>query len=206
MKALIYINAFVLGTVLMSLEMLGSRYLGPYFGYTIHIWAALISTVLAALAIGYFLGGRLADRTQSVRILGVVVLIAFVYVMLIPQFLDWICLQVAVMVDNPALGSLIACIALLFLPLMSMAIFTPFGIRLVLSGSGEAGTVSGTIYGISTVGNIFGILFTTFYLIPRFGSRHITYGLATVLLLCALSFVFKSLTTPPSTHHDSPNE
>ena len=187
MKALVYINAFILGAVLMSLEMLGSRYLGPYFGYTIHIWAALISTVLAALAIGYFLGGHLADRSGSTRVLGGVIFLAFGYVAFIPRFLDAICMKVAMLVTDPALGGLIACAAVLFLPLMCLAIFTPFGVRLVLARSGRAGTVSGTIYAVSTIGNIFGILFTTFFLIPRFGSRMITYGLASILLLCSLS-------------------
>lgn len=187
MKALVYINAFILGAVLMSLEMLGSRYLGPYFGYTIHIWAALISTVLAALAIGYFLGGYLADRSGSARVLGGVIFLAFGYVALIPQFLDAICMKVALLVADPAMGGLLACGAVLFPPLMCMAIFTPFGIRMVLARGGRAGTVSGTIYGVSTVGNILGILFTTFFLIPKFGSRMITYGLAAILLLCALS-------------------
>ena len=195
MKALVYINAFLLGTVLMSLEMLGSRYLGPYFGYTIHIWAGLISTVLAALAIGYFLGGYLADRFESAMLLGALVFLASAYVALIPYFLDWVCLRVAFLVEDPAIGGLVACAAILFVPLMSMAIFTPFGIRMVLLRSGKPGTVSGTIYGISTIGNIFGILFTTFYLIPRFGSRSITYGLAMALLLCSLSFVIYSAIT-----------
>jgi hypothetical protein len=59
---IVYVAAFVVGTIVMSFEMLGSRYLNPYFGSGIYTWAALISTVLAALCIGYFLGGWLADR------------------------------------------------------------------------------------------------------------------------------------------------
>ena len=59
----IYAVAFVTGAIVMSFEMLGSRYLNPYFGSGIYTWAALISTVLAALTAGYFLGGWLADRT-----------------------------------------------------------------------------------------------------------------------------------------------
>jgi hypothetical protein len=206
MKALVYVNAFLLGTVLMSLEMLGSRYLGPYFGYTIHIWAGLISTVLAALAIGYFLGGYLADRFESAILLGAVVFLASAYVALIPQFLDWICLRVAFLVEDPAVGGLLACGAILFVPLMCMAIFTPFGIRMVLLQGGRPGTVSGTIYGISTIGNIFGILFTTFYLIPRFGSRSITFGLAVALFVCSLSFFIYSSTTSRNRHVGKENQ
>ena len=72
---IVYLAAFVVGTIVMSFEMLGSRYLNPYFGSGIYTWAALISTVLAALCIGYFLGGWLADRTPSLTVLGLTVII-----------------------------------------------------------------------------------------------------------------------------------
>ena len=57
--AVIYLAAFVTGAIVMSFEMLGSRYLNPYFGSGIYTWASLISTVLAALCVGYFIGGWL---------------------------------------------------------------------------------------------------------------------------------------------------
>ena len=65
----IYTVAFVTGAIVMSFEMLGSRYLNPYFGSGIYTWASLISTVLIALTVGYFLGGTLADRTASPAVL-----------------------------------------------------------------------------------------------------------------------------------------
>jgi MFS family permease len=72
--ALIYAVAFVTSAIVMSFEMLGSRYLNPYFGSGIYTWAALISTVLIALTAGYFLGGALADRTASRAILALTVI------------------------------------------------------------------------------------------------------------------------------------
>ena len=79
---IVYVVAFVVGTIVMSFEMLGSRYLNPYFGSGIYTWASLISTVLAALCIGYFLGGWLADRTPSLTVLGVTVIIGSAYILL----------------------------------------------------------------------------------------------------------------------------
>ena len=64
---MIYLIAFVTGAIVMSFEMLGSRYLNPYFGSGIYTWASLISTVLGALTVGYFIGGWLADRNPSAR-------------------------------------------------------------------------------------------------------------------------------------------
>jgi hypothetical protein len=63
----LYSAAFVTGAIVMSFEMLGSRYLNPYFGSGIYTWLALISTVLAALAVGYFCGGWLRGRESSAR-------------------------------------------------------------------------------------------------------------------------------------------
>ena len=82
----IYLIAFVTGAIVMSFEMLGSRYLNPYFGSGIYTWASLISTVLGALTVGYFIGGWLADRTPSVPVLGATVLFGSVYMLALPLF------------------------------------------------------------------------------------------------------------------------
>ena len=74
--AVIYLAAFTTGAIVMSFEMLGSRYLNPYFGSGIYTWAALISTVLAALTAGYFLGGFIGDRTVSPLVLGAIIALA----------------------------------------------------------------------------------------------------------------------------------
>ena len=66
--------------------MLGSRYLNPYFGSGIYTWASLISVVLAALCIGYFIGGLMADRYPSATVLGTTVLIGSAYILVLPLF------------------------------------------------------------------------------------------------------------------------
>src|SRR5258708_32203208 len=74
-RVVLYAGAFVTGGIVMSFEMLGSRYLNPYFGGGIYTWASLISTVLAALTLGYFAGGVVADRRPPVAVLGAAVLV-----------------------------------------------------------------------------------------------------------------------------------
>jgi spermidine synthase len=172
----------------MSLEMLGSRYLNPYFGSSIYIWAALISTVLLALAVGYFLGGALADRSPFPLFLGIVVLCAAYYIALIPMFYNQLCLYIYNMLPESHVNSLIAAVCVLFIPLLLLGIFSPFAIKLILAYNLSAGRASGRIYGISTLGNIFGTLFTTFFLIPLIGTRLITYVLSALNFLCAFSF------------------
>src|SRR6202046_757993 len=86
--ALIYVNAFAVGCVLMGFEMLGSRYLFPYFGGGIGTWAGLISMVLIALTIGYSLGGSIVDRYPSTRIAAIAIVIAAAYLAAIPIMAD----------------------------------------------------------------------------------------------------------------------
>jgi hypothetical protein len=82
---------------------------------------------------------------------------------------------------------LIASGCLLLVPLSFLGTFSPVAVRLLLRSTEETGRIAGLVYGISTIGNIFGTLFTTFYLIPTIGSREITYVYAAVLAFCALS-------------------
>src|SRR3954451_5454196 len=100
----IYLVAFVTGAIVMSFEMLGSRYLAPAFGAGIYTWAALISTVLAALCAGYFLGGTLADRYPSPAVLASTVAAGSIYMLLLPAFADEIVQFFAWQVDDIRLG------------------------------------------------------------------------------------------------------
>jgi spermidine synthase len=188
-RAAIYLAAFATGAIVMAFEMLGSRYLNPYFGNGIYTWAALISTVLAALTAGYFLGGFLADRTASASVLGAIVALASVYLLLLPGFADAILRLVSESIDDVRLGSLDAALAIMFLPVMLLGVYSPFAVRLVLHATQQSGTVSGTVYGVSTAGSIVGTLGTTFFLIPAIGTRAITLGLGALGLVCGLALI-----------------
>jgi predicted membrane-bound spermidine synthase len=192
--AVIYIVAFVTGAIVMSFEMLGSRYLNPYFGSGIYTWASLISTVLLALTVGYFLGGYLADRTASAGVLALTVVVGSVYLLALPSFAAPVLEFVLADVDDVRAGSLIASLAIMVFPVTFLGMYSPFAIRLLLRSAQSSGRVSGAVYGISTVGSIVGTLGTTFFLIPMIGSRAITLtlgalGVASGLALLALSRV-----------------
>ena len=188
-QAVLLANAFFVGSVLMGFEMLGSRYLFPYFGGGIGTWAGLISTVLAALTIGYFAGGAIVDRHPSPRVITVACLIAAVYLALVPLAADPLMTGIMNDLGYGPTGILVASACLLLVPLSFLGTFSPVAVRLLLRSTEETGRIAGLVYGISTIGNIFGTLFTTFYLIPTIGSREITYVYAAVLALCALSLL-----------------
>src|SRR5271170_4915722 len=104
----IFFNAFVVGGVLMGFEMLGSRYLFPYFGGGIGTWASLISTVLCALAIGYFAGSAIVDRKPSARAMGVAILVAATYLALVPATADQIMSDILESIGDGATATLLA--------------------------------------------------------------------------------------------------
>ena len=195
---IVYVAAFVVGTIVMSFEMLGSRYLNPYFGSGIYTWASLISTVLAALCIGYFLGGWLADRSPSLTMLGLTVIIGSVYILLVPLFAERMLESLLAEIDDVRTGSLVASMAILFFPVTFLGMYSPFGIRLLLRDPKHSGRVSGTVYGINTFGSIVGTLGTTFFLIPMMGSRAITItagiaGIASGLALMAAQRLLRAV-------------
>ena len=174
---IVYVVAFVTGAIVMSFEMLGSRYLGPFFGSGIFTWASLISTVLAALCVGYFLGGTIADRHPSVIVLAGIVAVGSVYLVVLPTFAQPVLQFFVWNIDDIKLGSLLSALAIMFFPVALLGTYSPFAIRLLLPSRANSGLVSGTVYGVSTAGSILGTLGTTFYLIPLIGSRAITFTL-----------------------------
>jgi spermidine synthase len=173
----VYVVAFITGAIVMSFEMLGSRYLGPFFGSGIFTWASLISTVLAALCVGYFIGGALADRHPSVTVLAVIVAVASVYLLVLPAFAQPVLQFFVWNIDDIKLGSLLSALAIMFIPVALLGTYSPFAIRILLPSRRSSGVVSGTVYGVSTAGSILGTLGTTFYLIPIIGTRAITLTL-----------------------------
>lgn len=196
----IYAVAFVVGAIVMSYEMLGSRYLNPYFGSGIYTWASLISTVLGALTVGYFIGGWLADRHPSVLVLGGTVLIGSLYMLVLPVFAQPMLEAVLAGIDDIKTGSLLASMAILFFPVTFFGMYSPFAIRLMLQSPTRSGRVSGAVYGISTIGSIAGTLGTTFFLLPSMGSRALTLSLGAIGAVAALVLIaLPWLTRRPST-------
>lgn len=164
---------FLLGAALMGVEMAAIRIMTPYFGSAIETWACMIATVMLALMAGYYLGGMLADRAPRSEVLGCVVLAAGAYLLAAPYFatpmLDWMLQNVGY--EPPAVLS--ASVALMFIPLTLLSFFSPYAVRLLLTDTQHGGRVAGSVYSITTIGNVVGTLATPLYLMRYFGSRDI---------------------------------
>jgi len=181
--------AAVCGAAVMALEILGSRLLAPDFGSSIYVWGSLIGTFLAALSIGYWIGGVVADRWPSPRLLGCFVLSAAVGTVLLPRVASpttsWVFKQVA----DERTGSLIACVLLFVLPSTFLGTVSPFLIRLAARSVGSMGSLAGQMYAISTIGSIAGTFLTAFYLIAILPVSKILMDIGAVLLLTGLALI-----------------
>ena len=153
---------FVVGTGSLGAEIAAVRLLAPYFGASTIVWANTIGIVLVALSVGYWLGGRLADRHPNMRALCLTALIAAVLLAAVPFAADPL-LNVAVdALDSISagafLGSLVAVLVLVAVPVLLLGTVSPWAIRLGVQTVEEAGTVAGRLYALSTAGSLVGTL------------------------------------------------
>lgn len=186
MLGLLQLTVFVVGAVLLGLEIVGSRVLAPYFGSSIFVWGSLISTFLAGLTLGYYMGGFLADRRPSLMLMAVLILIPGLLTTLLPLLAPVVNRSIASIDFGPRLNPLLATVSLFFLPSVFMGTTSPYAIKLAASSLATIGNTAGSMYAISTAGSILGALLTAFYLIQTIGVRSILYSLGITLVAWAV--------------------
>jgi spermidine synthase len=182
---------FVVGTGSLGAEIAAVRLLAPYFGASTIVWANTIGIVLVALSVGYWLGGRFADRHPHMRGLCLLSLLAAGLLALVPFAADPL-LDVAVealdeISAGAFVGSLIAVLVLVAVPVLLLGAVSPWAIRLAVSNVEEAGTVAGRLYGLSTAGSLVGTLVSALVLIPLVGTRRTFLIFALAIAVTAVS-------------------
>ena len=176
--------AFVGGSVVMVLELIGARILAPYLGNSIFVWTSIIGIILAALSLGYHLGGRLSAQKPTLQTLAGILLVAGVLIT-ITAIIKTPILELASNLGVRG-GSVVATL-LLFAPAsVILGMISPYAIRLKITDVESSGGVAGNLYAISTIGSIVGTFLAGFVLVPLFGSSQLLYGLSGVLILTSL--------------------
>jgi len=180
---------FTVGSASLGAEIAAARLLAPYFGASTLIWANTIATVLVALSAGYAVGGRLADRRTDLRGLCAIVLVAGVLLALVPFIADpFLRLSVRALGSlsvGAFVGSLVAVLVLVAVPVMLLGAVAPYANRLTLTRVAETGTVTGRLYAISTAGSLIGTFSSALVLIPLIGSHRTFIAFALALALVA---------------------
>jgi spermidine synthase len=169
------ILVFVVGMGSLGAEIAAVRLLSPYFGASTIVWANTIGVVLVALSVGYWLGGRAADRHPQRRPLCLVALAAAVLLAAVP-FVSRPLLDLAVSaLDSISagafLGSLLGVLLLVAIPVLLLGMVSPWALRLAVDSVEQAGTVAGRLYALSTAGSLAGTLLSALLLIPAIGTR-----------------------------------
>jgi spermidine synthase len=191
---LLYAVIFVSGGAILALELLASRIMTPYFGVSLYIWTGILSITLVSLALGYWLGGKCAGRGEKPRSLErlsqlfalmpaiaalAIVIACLVYPFLFSPLASWSLVP----------GAFVACLVLLFLPLIATSAMNPLlvaiALRLGKRRSGDAG--AGYVFFVSTIGSVAGVLVTAFGLIPYLSNYTATLVIALVLAAASLT-------------------
>ncbi len=178
--------AILSGMLVMILEMTGARVMAPHLGTSITVWTSLIGVVLGCLALGAWLGGRLADRGASLGRLALILAWAGVGTALTAILHAPVAAAVAAAIINPYLAAVVCASVLFGLPATFFGMVTPYLIRLRIRELSTSGQVVGRLYALSTLGSIVGTFLGGFVLISWFGSTHILLGSSAVLLLLSL--------------------
>jgi spermidine synthase len=184
---------FVVGVASLGCEIAAARLLAPFFGASTIVWANTIATVLLALSIGYWLGGRLADRYPHTRGLVLLCFVAATLLGLVPfaadPFLELSVDAFDAIAVGAFAGSLAGVLVLIALPVMLLGAASPWAIRLRLEHVADAGSTAGRIYAISTLGSLAGTFLAALLLVPFVGSRRTFLILALALALTATAVV-----------------
>jgi len=174
------------GAAVMVVEILGSRVLAPVFGTTLHVWSALITVTLAALATGYAWGGRIADKRPGLGTLMTVMAIAAG------------ALLVADLITKPILGAayaagmvsgtFVAALVLFFPTLLLLGMVSPMAVRAAADQS-HLGRSVGNLYAISTIGSVVGSLAVSLLIIPNLSVHVAIIGTAVALAIVPLWYL-----------------
>ena len=181
---------FFAGIGSMATEICASRLLAPYYGSSTIIWANVIGLILIALSLGYYLGGKLADRWPKPRLLGFITLAGAVLIAIVPfvarPFLNMTVQGIEQVSAGAVIGSFFASLALFVPPVVLLGMVTPFAIRIGIRGVDKAGSMAGRVFALSTGGSLLGTFLPALVTIPLIGTQRTLLGAAVIIAAAAV--------------------
>jgi len=177
---------FVSNACIMTVELVAGRIVAPYIGVSLYTWTSVIGVVLAGISLGNYLGGRLADRYASRRLLGAIFILAGLTSL---SILGTTALMSQLTVPAPLpliLRVVLYVAAIFFVPSAALGAISPVVVKLTLQDLTRTGNVVGQIYAYSALGSILGTFATGFFLIAWFGTRTIVLAVGILLIVMGL--------------------
>lgn len=176
------IIVFIAGAAVMILELTGTRIAAPYFGTSIFVWTSLIGVILGSLSIGYWWGGKMADREANFRTFSSILAGGAMFIALASFLSPSALMFMREAAPDIRIGSVLAA-TLLFAPAsVLLGMVSPYAARLKMKDVEHSGSTVGNLYAISTVGSIAGTFLAGFFLIPLLGSTKILFFTSALLM------------------------
>lgn len=179
------LTSLACGSLIMVIEVLGSRVIGPFFGVSLFIWTSIITVAMIALAAGYAAGGIISDKYESPAMLYKLIMAAGVLTLLVPALkapIIKICIPLGL-----RSGAFISSFLLFAPALFLLGMVSPYIIRLATKEMRSVGKSVGMFYAISTIGSVAGTAVTGFFLVAYLGVNNIflLVGGLLIALSCA---------------------
>ena len=193
-KIYLYLTEFFAGMSVMAVELGASRLLAPYFSSSQIVWTIIIGTIMIAMALGNIYGGRTADRDPNPDRLYRRILIAAVWIAMIPVLGKYVILGIsAVLIFTVNANYLIwaafaACMVIFVFPLFLLGTVTPSLAKYTMDNLEDNAGIVGMLGAANTVGSIIGTFVPTFLTIPAVGTSISFLIFAGILLVLALLY------------------
>jgi len=187
------LTAFIEGSSVIGVELLGAKFIEPYFGSALHTWTSILGITLLGLATGYYSGGVLSKKYRGIDILFKTLGIAALIIAFMP-FVGAFVLEFALFTDIRT-GAVISSLILIFPPMFCLGMTTPLIIRFLSSEKEQTGKMVGWAYAISTIGGIASAIVLGFLLIPMIGLRICTVIIALITIVIPVIFFLQTKNT-----------
>ncbi|WP_028510953.1 fused MFS/spermidine synthase [Ruminococcus sp. NK3A76] len=188
-KIYLYLTEFFAGMSVMAVELGASRLLAPYFSSSQIVWTMIIGTIMIAMALGNYFGGKWADKDPDPDRLYKRMIISAVWIAAIPFFGKLIIIAVSalllVSISTNFLiwAAFLSCMAVFVFPLFLLGTVTPSLVKYTTDSLDDNGKTVGTLGAFNTIGSIIGTFAPTFITIPAVGTA------VTFLIFSGILFV-----------------
>lgn len=183
----------LVGFCSVGMEIVSSRLLAPYYGTSIFVWSNIIAVILLALAVGYWIGGKVADRRPQAVVLTRFCLAAGIIFVLVPKVAPYLISRINIWLYDPHptnfyffLASFITALILFGLPTVFLGMAGPMLVKIYNLSRNQVGESTGLVFGVSTLGSIVGTIVPTFWLLPWLGTAKTIYFFAAILIVIGL--------------------
>lgn len=176
---------FLSGAIGMGLELVAARILSPYVGSSNVVWTSIIGIILVSMSLGYWLGGKYADKDANLDKLSKILLLSAISTSVIP-ILEIVVEILASIIPNLIIAAIVCAIIVFSIPSFLLAMISPHAVKIKSKEDNEIGSLSGKISSLSTIGSIVGTFLMGFILIPNIGVSNINISITIILILMSI--------------------